>query len=400
MNQVDIDGTQWTVHHSTPLLMDKASTGKNKYWQGFVASHLMAVVTYTEYWQEGAKQQRSVPVETVGKNLGKANETTALDQAKSEIDSQAERKQKKGYKLKDAPAPTAMAVHQERMLPMLALSAVYPKRGHSIKWPCYVQPKLDGKRCVTNGVEFWSREGNLQPKGCVAHLQHNTEGMLVDGELMLPHDKFSFQESMSACMDPMNPNVAQLLFFVFDLADKTLPFDERWDKLQQFLKEHPHKSWVQVATLQVATEAEAYQFYGTCTEEGFEGVMLRNSAGRYRPQYRSPDIQKLKPVDDDEFEIVGYKEASGKDAGTPVWRCKIGSQQTAASDGTTGRIGAEFDARPMGSIEHRRKLWKDRDKLIGKFVTVKFQGYYDQKVTDKDAGKPRFPRAKGVRTEK
>ena len=103
--------------------------------------------------------------------------------------------------------------------------------------------------------------------------------------------------------------------------------------------------------------------------------MIRSAFGLYVPK-RTHDLMKYKPLREEEFTIVRVKEAKGKDAGTPVFVCEA--------------KGGEFSARPMGKMQSRKKMWRDRKKLIGQSLTVEFQGYtkYD---------KPRFPRAKTLR---
>lgn len=391
--------------HATPVLVDRTSTNKLKFWQGFAVADGGKVYTYTEFWQEGAKRQRSVATEIEAKNVGRANETRPRDQAVLEIESECTRKQKKGYKVKDAagataPAAEAMQRHQERILPMLALSAVYPKRGHDIKWPCIGQPKLDGMRLVTDGHDFWSREGNLQNPENIEHLRLDIGGRLFDGEIVLPPDRFSFQDTMKAIKDRTNPDRHLLQFCVFDVIDLKAPYVDRLATVEQFLRDRPHRSWAPITSVELANEQEAVNFFLKCVEFGFEGIMLKNQAGKYRPVHRSADVQKLKPEDDDEFQIVGYKEGTGKDAGTPIWKCVCGPKHP-SFDGSVPREGAVFDARAMGSFDHREDLWRRRDAIVaaGAMTTVLYQGFYDLKEGDK-GGKPRFTRSKAIRDEK
>lgn len=87
-------------------------------------------------------------------------------------------------------------------------------------------------------------------------------------------------------------------------------------------------------------------------------------------------MHKAKRFDTDDFEIVAVKEATKKDAGTPVFECKAGNHT--------------FFARPTGTMDERREMWKDRDRYVGRKMTVKYRG-----LTKDDI--PRFPVAIGVR---
>ena len=67
--------------------------------------------------------------------------------------------------------------------PMLAHP--YEKKKKEIKFPCFVQPKLDGVRCVAVKGELFSRYGNVFPT--LSHIKKdllkNTDNLLLDGEL-------------------------------------------------------------------------------------------------------------------------------------------------------------------------------------------------------------------------
>lgn len=375
------------IIHETPVLSDKTSTGKRKYWQGFVGEENGKYFTYTEFWQDGSARQQSAPTEVVGKNIGRANETSPKDQAIFDIGSDWRKKEKKGY------VPEGQTSKRELPLPMLALSEVYPKRARALTWPLLGQPKLDGIRMLTDSKRAWSREGNEFDQDCVGHLMDlelAKSGVIFDGEIMLP-PPYKFQDVASALKNPKNPLHARLQFCVFDIFDTNAIFADRIAALEKFFQEYAtrNKAWQLVTTVELADHTAAVEFLRKSLDIGFEGIILRNKRGLYKAKHRSEDLQKFKPEDDSEFEIIGYKEAEGKDAGTPVWRCRCGPKHPAFDDSQPAP-GAEFDARPVGSTPFRRQLWKDRDKLIGSKVTVTYQGFMK-------SGVPRFPRAKAIR---
>lgn len=383
--------------YRTSLLHGTGTTGEATQWQGFAARVDDNVVIYTEFGRVGGTIQQSKPTIIAAKNVGRSNETTLEAQASAEIESKCVKKQKEGYLPQGVAATAEMVRHQERVLPMLAPSQIYPAYARNLKWPVFVQPKLDGMRLVTDGTDFWSRKGELQNEENIRHLRQDTKGLLIDGEVLLPWDVYSFQESMSAIKDSTHPLASKLIYCVFDIVDLALPFHERFVKLENFLRANPHPNWMLVATVEAPDEDAVRTFFLNCLKQGFEGCMLRNANGRYRPKDRSRDLQKFKPVDDDEFVIVGSREAKGNWVGTPVFRLVTNKTNKAAQDGSTPKAGVEFDAKPKMSLAEARKLWKIRDSLVGKPATVLFQGYYDQKPGEPEAGKPRFPRVKAIR---
>lgn len=111
-------------------------------------------------------------------------------------------------------------------------------------------------------------------------------------------------------------------------------------------------------------------------QEGYEGIMLRNKKGPYVSNH-SHDLQKYKEFEEDEFVIVGFREAEGRDSGTVIWRCAT-------------KTGDEFDCRPIGSMEHRKALFQNAKANVGKMLTIKYQ-----ELSEK--GIPRFLSGKSIR---
>jgi len=87
---------------------------------------------------------------------------------------------------------------------------------------------------------------------------------------------------------------------------------------------------------------------------------------------RSYDLQKIKTFSDDEFEIIGIKIGTkGSMAGKATFICELPNKET-------------FDAKMKGNMDELKKYADDPSLVIGKIVTVKYQGYTKY-------GKPRFP---------
>ena len=82
---------------------------------------------------------------------------------------------------------------------------------------------------------------------------------------------------------------------------------------------------------------------------------------------------------DDEFKIIDAIEDIGKFAGqcTFVMETKDGTQ---------------FKCKPTGDEHTRQEYWKNKDKYIGKKMTVRFFSW-----TDSDKPVPRFPVGVAIR---
>ena len=261
--------------------------------------------------------------------------------------------------------------------PMLAKSI--DGRIHLVEYPCFIQPKIDGIRCITDGRQFWSRNGKLFPQQNLRHLQIPPSKYLIDGELSLTGGHADFEEIVSIVKRGDHEHMTDIRFNAFDMMIPAAPYSVRKEQLKEFFQQKQVKiqseHWNRLVTKKAVSIQYLREYHQQFLDHGYEGSMVRHASGLYVSK-RTIDLLKWKTLHDHEFKIVRVKEAKGKDAGTPVFICMS--------------KGGEFAARPMGSMKQRRQMWKDRDNLIGKKLTVEYQNLTRY-------GKPRFPRAKVLR---
>lgn len=354
-----------------PTLYGKSSTGKIKLWSIRAEERQGKAAIVTEYgYEDGETQYTRVLVEK-GKNVGRSNETTPFEQAWLEAASKWNKKKDKKYveDKKDLK-------RDQKILPMLAHN--YKKRSHDVTWPAFVQPKLNGVRCLAHKVSrshiaYLSRGGKE-----FTTLDHLTKwllpimevGDILDGELFT--QKLTFQEIVAAVKraKTVDPNIYKVGYWVYDCVRLEETFSERNRHLSGALPKD-FGSIVTVPTLEVRDEKRMKKLHAQFMQAGYEGTIIRNKQGRYRCDYRSPDLQKYKDFVDEEFEIIGGKEGVGRAKGTIIWTCKT----------EEGKI---FDARPRGTEEQRRFWWKHLHRYIGKKLTVRYQNL-------SDTGVPIFP---------
>jgi hypothetical protein len=146
-----------------PSLYASDKGGKMRVWNASVALSESGVpLSVISYGQEGGKMQTASREYTSGKNTGKKNETTPLEQCTQETERKwKDKKEKDGYveqpleEKKESPkttpkSPTRMLnVKKGPFYPMLAHTYEPDKEKQKIVYPCLVQPKLDGLRCIT-----------------------------------------------------------------------------------------------------------------------------------------------------------------------------------------------------------------------------------------------------------
>lgn len=370
-----------------PTLFGESSHGKRKMWSIRVEERDGAGVIVTEHGYEDGKKVVNERVVSVGKNIGKRNETTPVQQAASEAQSAWNKKRDAGYAPDGAGAGAAGAgddaasvgsVEGAAVLPMLAQD--FNKRGKSILFPCLVQRKLDGVRCVASAKGLFSRNGKAFPhlnhiKTEVAAAAKASKGeLLLDGELY--SDTLTFQEVVGLVKKEKlkaddEAKLKQIHLCVYDVIDTEADNEARNAILQKLFATHKFQALRLLGTELCESREKVGEFHARYVAEGYEGLMLRNRAGKYRVGVRSTDLQKYKEFEDAEYKVTGFKEGDGLEKGCVIWIC-------------TTTKGQEFAVRPRGTHESRAELLKDAASYIGKQLTVRYQ----ELTTD---GLPRFP---------
>jgi ATP-dependent DNA ligase len=372
----------------SPILYDVGATGKQKQWQIKVVASGTSAVIETIFGQTGGTLQKRFKTISEGKNVGKKNETTALQQAISEATSTMNKKKASGYvehlssagQNVDADENTSTTSTTELTafsdskppLPMLALE--FEKRGHDIKVPFFIQPKVDGVRAVLYGGKLWSRNGKEFPG--LEHILDKIKhiDLTLDGELYANPEDIPFQKLVglvkkSKYTGQELEDIKKIQYIVYDCITN-LDFDKRHELLKNTVK---NIDGVRLLDTWICNSKDQVQDYLTsCLEANWEGIMLRNGKGGYQTKVRSKNLQKLKVFATDEFEIVGFEQGTGSDEGTIIFVCKTPESKT-------------FSVRPVGTREDRADMFKNGKTFIGKQLTVKYQNLIE------GSNVPRFP---------
>lgn len=276
--------------------------------------------------------------------------------------------------------------YQEHMLsvesdirPMPMLAQTYGKK--NITFPVHAQPKLDGIRCLarkssSNEIELYSRTGYLFTS--IEHIRKSLTlffekypNIVIDGELY--SKDMTFEELSGLCRRETG-QATGIVYNIFDVIVNNIGFQERLKYLEELRGIHNISL---VETVLVNNKQEIENYLEQCIVNGYEGIILRNSSGKYSVGHRSWDLQKYKKFFEEEFLITGYTEGVGREKGAVIWECETTSGKT-------------FRVRPKGTQDQRREWMKTAESCIGKKLTVIFQEYTQQQV-------PRFPVAKEIR---
>jgi DNA ligase-1 len=459
-SSASLEGANMSIVHSFPKLYAIDKNGKIKVWTAAVLQSKKgagvgssgATARITHGYIDG-KQQAAYRDYNTGKNIGKSNETTPLAQCIAETQRKwTDKKEKEAY------SETKPADYGEGygdisgggygdgddggddgpFLPMLAQTfnpadaIVGPnavsKKKKVITFPCFVQPKLDGLRCVSYAthhgsggaggdsvVVLQSRTGAFftgLPAIAAALRPYLSQhpNIVIDGELytdQMPFEELAGLIKKKKITDEDVEQLKKVKYHVYDIYDRTLPnmpYSERFGVLAAAVRRcgcvaiDTHAATAAAATTttrilrsdteaatmvvlvrteKVAVLADFRRLFAEFVEAGYEGIMLRNAAGVYRANYRSNDLQKYKEFMEDEYRIIDFTQGEGRDAGAVIWVCETAD-------------GKVFTARPRGTMTQRRDWFNDGDSYIGKKLTVIYQELTED-------GKPRFPVAKAVR---
>ena len=369
-----------------PTLYGRSTNGKIKQWNiSVLQMGDGACYIETEHGYETGKKQLDQRFIGEGKNIGRANETTIYEQACSEARSAHSRKKDSGYVEDKNNIPSES---DGMFLPMLAHR--HDKHSAKIKFPCWVQPKLDGVRMIAKKeggvVTMWSRKGKVIdiPNRINSQLCDMLEdGQSTDGELYV--HGWTFQRIISA-VKKKRDDTDLLEYHIYDSPHPTLTFENRTPVHGVGSIAFPEycQGWTIIGknikivkTHDIKDQLEFDTQESIMLSQGYEGMMARNKKSLYKYKNRSYDLQKVKRFVDDEFKIIGGKDGAGREAGLIIFKC-------VTSD------GLEFDVRPRGSHEERREAFKNIEKYLDKYLTVRYQELTDD-------GRPRFPVGIAVR---
>jgi DNA ligase-1 len=400
-----------------PTLYKRTKSGDIQFWE--MSSHKgMEPLSTTEC--QGLIKKVSGKLGTVkplvhqevvpkGKNIGKANETTPWKQAELQARSDWDKKRDEGYKslndlgLKEDEkggwsTDTAEAKYygtlyialQERLpqfnsdasgnvKPMLAQTY---KEG-KVKFPAFVQPKLDGVRCLmavtvekhkagTNyTIDFLSRSGKVYET--LSHIEEAvrengpSESFILDGEIY--SEELTFQGILKA-VKKQRPESEKLHFRAYDIVMEG-PMTERLQKMMELVTSLGTSSIAFVSTMKVTSHTELQSLHDGFVELGYEGAMLRTFTGTYGQGQRSSDLLKVKMFQEEEFEFVNWTHGQRPEDLIAV--CKT-------------KEGKEFRAKMMGNVVEKKEMEENTPMKI----TVKYFELTEDRI-------PRFPIGKAVR---
>ena len=385
-----------------PKLYKLTSTKKIQEWEISTKDNVIITIQ----GQLDGKKQRYEETISEGKNIGKKNETNPQQQAEAEAQSKWGKKHNKDYHLtiKECDVSTKIA-GTGGYLPMLAQSYKKHAERH-LEYPCYLQPKLDGIRCIAtkdkSGVQLWFRSGKeITTMGHIVDCLDliMKENDIFDGELYVHNEDFNnFTGAIRADKNLDKKIVEKIQYHIYDFPRINGLMEETSYKkrCKEFKKLKIYLPLVVVDTVGVSNFEEALKYYKYCIEQNYEGIIFRNTEMLYE-QKRSYSLLKYKEFIDDEFIITDVEEGKGILAGhVGSFICRIESNRILKDVGGSFKFENKegiIKAKMEGKHELLKHLFENPKEYIGKSLTIKYQNL------SKD-GIPRFPVGKTIRFDK
>ena len=294
------------------------------------------------------------------------------------------------------------------------LAKKYEDYEDKITYPVYIQPKLDGLRCVIylaiykgkspadatyKNVTMYTREKKpypfnennvnirraLLPTLIKFYDKKRKESIYLDGELYT--HGVSLQDINKTRSTKSNPT-SIIQYHIYDMFyphynKKT--FKRRYSILEDFISNlsKVDQEYIQlVETTSVSNIKKQTALFENYLSDDYEGSIIRDPESIYLKHklnksttLRSKGLLKRKPVYDDEFEVVGYTQGKkGKNVGAIEWCCIT-------------EDGAKFKADPTGDMAvytTRYKLFQECeandgqgfiDKYKGRMLTIEYRGW-------------------------
>jgi len=343
------------------ILYSRDAKGREIQWQGEVIDNRYRTINGLV----GGNLKTSEWTECGYKNYGKSNEVPPEEQAIKEMEAMYAKKLRTKYSVERG------AIH-ETIKPMLAVP--WKKMIDRIDYHkgVFVQPKLDGIRCLATKDGLFSRTG----KEIVA-VPHVFESLrpffeenpdtILDGELYNHDLRDNFNEITSIVR---KQKVTQqdivraregIQYHMYDCIVSKFPdldFESRFHRLitAELAAREPHIVTVDTTT---ANSLEAVNdLYSSYIGQGYEGGIVRVN-GRYENK-RSNLLIKRKDFFDEEFDVISIEEGTGNWAGLAK-RVVLRHPN-----------GNEFGAGMMGSKDYAKYILDNAQKFIGKQATVQY----------------------------
>lgn len=334
------------------------------------------------------------------KNVGKSNERNYFHQALLDARSKYLKKIAEGSHEEGKEQP----LNTDLYFPMLARNYEdYENKpaNHKdvIKYPLYIQPKLDGSRCIAyidcsdekeldnmtfENVILYTRQKKYYPdsetnnnirKSLLNVLKYNynrkhKKSVYIDGEIYCHGMSLQDIGSETRATDS-NAEIQYWIYDCFYPFWKKETFSQRiefLENLYDMLKEK-EKIYIKLTPTEIVNNIKEnnkkFKYY---LNNNYEGIMIRSTNGIYSKSaikkstaLRSKHLLKRKKVYDGEYEVIDFTEGKrGTSKGAVIWICIT-------------EKGKRFNVTPNETNEERYRIFKECKKNKGQGFIKKYK---------------------------
>lgn len=348
-----------------PILYSRSSKGAVQTWQIEVEDNKYRTIA----GQINGKLTTSTWTACEGKSSGKANATTAEQQAELEALSKFNKQLNKGYFQNVEDIDKVQFIE-----PMLAKKyedykdevAEVLKNGGSL----FSSEKLDGSRNVTSSRGMFSRNG--KPWVSAPHIYEALKpvfdifsDIVFDGELYA--DKFyndfnaiiSLVKKTKPTPEDLLASANSIEYHIYDIVDTKTNYIDRLNRLKSIKQDFKLPDFIKIVDAKPITDvSQIEQFHDEYVQKGYEGQMIRFNVP-YENK-RTKYLLKHKHFQTNEYKIVDIKEGIGNRTGV------AGFITVDLGNNTTN------DASIKGTFAYCKELLINKANYIGKTATVKY----------------------------
>lgn len=300
------------------------------------------------------------------------------------------------------------------MKPQLAEDAIIEQ----VRFPCIVQPKIDGVRALNLTGTLTGRSLDPFEGYGITDYFSKPQFKWLDGEMTLDDNPKSMERLCSLTTGAMGrfkgvTEMADLHWWVFDyLPDPSLRYLSRYNLLKMKVEELAHPRIHLVPMYEVHGPNDLQRFIAEFADQGYEGTIIRNPEAPYkqgRATKKGQELWRVKPWADAEILVTGITE--GEINGNEAKKNTLGrTERSSAKAGMipNGQVGsiqgtmlADFHDPFTGkllfaknlpvtvgsgemTIEEATYYFQHQNKIVGHIVKFKH-------MTHGVKDKPRFP---------
>ncbi len=238
-----------------------------------------------------------------------------------------------------------------------------------IKYPAIIQEKMDGTYrsvVVEDGeIQIFARSGEESNLPKFSNQLKSLKNGVYIGELMvadMEDDRYGSNGLINSDTEPEGIYMVSWDYLTLDEwkeGKSNLPYENRFENLKNNID---NVLPIYLVKRKIVNDFdEAREFYLKIVESGGEGAVLKNLDNKFKNGTATDNI-KMKEEAVAEFIITNFQEGEGR------LKDSLGALNIISQDGKVVSKVSGF------SDKMREDIWKNRENLKGKIVSVKYNG--------------------------